>query len=96
MTQQTIKIDLDEARRAAGVLQQAHDDLTSELTALASAVDALLPTWDGNAKSQFGVAWDDWLRVMREVLSAIPPLASGIQREADAIEAADATSSYRM
>jgi len=90
-----ITMDLAQAERTIDALRQQHGELDQALSALATNVEETRAAWQGESQARFGVAWEEWLRGVREVLATMTPLTDGIQREKDQIEQAGAAGTYR-
>jgi WXG100 family type VII secretion target len=89
-----IRMDVDQAEATIGSFGTAIGNLNSELSTLASAVQALLGAWEGSAQVQFDNAWFDWSSRFQTAIQELEPMMSGLRAEREQIIEADASSNF--
>jgi WXG100 family type VII secretion target len=74
-------METDTARSTQNNLVNTHQQLTSMVQSMTSAVNGLQPAWLGNSASEFYGVYDQWRTQMNSMLEQLQTLSSRLQTE---------------
>ena len=86
----TLRMNTDQARSTASVMQAQHGEIQSALSSLSSSVSTLDGEWMGNSATQFQTEFSEWRSQLGNLLNVLQELKNRLDAEIAEWEAAAA------
>lgn len=83
----SVSIDIDRARRTAEHLEESACEIEFILHSMSGSVDQVLEHWRDPTRLEFEQLWQQEQEQLRDVITRLLGLASGLRGEADEFEA---------
>lgn len=77
----TLHMEVETARSTQSNMTNTHQQLTSLVQSMTSAVNALQPAWMGNSATEFFQLYEQWRSSMNSALENLNTMATKLQAE---------------
>ena len=78
----TLHMDVESVRNTRSNLQSVHDEMSSQLSSLASSVQGVVGSaWQGNSANEFNSEFEQWRTSVNQILEQLSVLGQRLDSE---------------